>query len=279
MTKHTDDVLGHYANYFKAWQVKLLGPKPTREQLDMVQKAAGATTRHGKQVLASAMATRDCGVTGAQIVIACGAPQLNKMRGLVTDGLFKREAMPANAAGHTVYKLTLTAKGKGKVDKVLQIAAGEFADKVTHALCQHSGRFYAITRTIISQPLETPHCLEQILSDESHVCLAEGRMSRLLLHPGQASAHLGNAEDPHLFSRNSRHLRWLGQQLADDGVVAGRRPTILTPLEHRPTIRPPDFAFTQAFRRGTRSAWDRRGSQLITGESLEESPSRRTGAG
>ena len=270
MTKANDDVLGHYANYFKAWQPKLLGPKPERAMFDAVHKLGA---RPGKQALANAMALRDCGVTGAQIVIACGAPQLNKMRGFITDGLLKREAVPASAAGHTVYKLTLTAKGKGKVDKVLQIAAGEFADKV------HSGRFYAITRTIISQPLETPHCLEQILSDESHVCLAEGRMSRLLLHPGQASAHLGNAEDPHLFSRNSRHLRWLGQQLADDGVVAGRRPTILTPLEHRPTIRPPDFAFTQAFRRGTRSAWDRRGSQLITGESLEESPSRRTGAG
>ena len=115
MTKHIDDVLGHYANYFKAWQPKLLGPKPERAMFDAVHKLGA---RPGKQALANAMAMRDCGVTGAQIVIACGAPQLNKMRGFITDGLLKREAVPANGAGHTVYKLTLTAKGKGKVDKV-----------------------------------------------------------------------------------------------------------------------------------------------------------------
>jgi len=173
-------------------------------------------------------------------------------------------AGPARSISRGDDLLEFHARGRKTCDHSLSLIVSETLKNLSHASCQHSGRFYDITRAIISQPLETPHCLEQILSDESHVCLAKGRMSRLLLHPGQASAHLGNAEDPHLFSRDSRHLRWLGQQLADDGVVAGRRPAILTPLEHGPTIRPPDFAFTLAFRRGTRSAWDRRGSGCPT---------------
>ena len=106
------DITGHYTGFFKNWQIKLLGPKPTTEQLDAIHKLGA---RPGKQALANAMSLRDCGVTGSQIVIACGAPQLNKMRGFVTDGLLKREATPKTDAGHTVYKMTLTAKGSAKV--------------------------------------------------------------------------------------------------------------------------------------------------------------------
>ena len=60
----------------------------------------------------------DDGVTGAQIVMACGAPQLNKMRGFITDALLKREAVAPAANGHTVYKLALTPRGTAKVAKV-----------------------------------------------------------------------------------------------------------------------------------------------------------------
>ena len=109
MTKQTN-AAGWYGGFFKAWQVKLLGPKPTEAMLDTIHKLGA---RPGKQALANAMALRDCGVTGSQIVIACGAPQLNKMRGFITDGLLKREAVPA-AGNHTVYKLTLTAKGAAR---------------------------------------------------------------------------------------------------------------------------------------------------------------------
>lgn len=105
-------ITGWYENVFKAWQVKTVGPKPTAAQLDTVHRLGA---RPGKQALASAMALRDCGVTGAQIVMACGAPQLNKMRGFITDGLLKREAVPPTAVGHTVYKLTLTPKGATRI--------------------------------------------------------------------------------------------------------------------------------------------------------------------
>ena len=109
MAKQTN-AAGWYGGFFKAWQPKLLGPKPTEAMLDTIHKLGA---RPGKQALANAMALRDCGVTGSQIVIACGAPQLNKMRGFITDGLLKREAVPA-AGNHTVYKLTLTAKGAAR---------------------------------------------------------------------------------------------------------------------------------------------------------------------
>jgi len=108
----TKDITGHYTNFFTAWDSKALGPKPTASELDAIHKLGA---RPGKQALANAMSLREKGVTGAQIVMATGAPQLNKMRGFVQDGLLKREAMPADAKGHTVYKMTLTAKGTAKI--------------------------------------------------------------------------------------------------------------------------------------------------------------------
>jgi len=111
MSKH-DDVLGHYADVFKAWP-KQLGAKPSREALAAIH---GLGARPGKQALANALAMRPEGVTGSEIVIACGAPQLNKMRGFITDGLVKREALPPRG-GHTVYKITLTSKGQQRINK------------------------------------------------------------------------------------------------------------------------------------------------------------------
>jgi len=111
MPKSNNDVLGHYANYFKNWQVKLVGSKPTETMLDNIHKLGA---RPGKQALANAMSLRPEGVTGSQIVITCGAPQLNKMRGFVSDGLLKREATP-KLGDHTVYKNTVTAKGLAKI--------------------------------------------------------------------------------------------------------------------------------------------------------------------
>jgi hypothetical protein len=65
--------------------------------------------------LAIALMLRDGGVTGAQIVMACGAPQLNKMRDHVAKGYAKRVPISNDAAGHTVYKLALTVRGENKV--------------------------------------------------------------------------------------------------------------------------------------------------------------------
>ncbi len=108
-----------YGNVFKAWQSKQLGPKPTAEMLATIHNLGA---RPGKQALAIAMSLRDCGVTNSQIVIACGAPQLNKMRGLITDAYLKREAVPPSPEGHTVYKLTLTGKGKQRVERSVKAA-------------------------------------------------------------------------------------------------------------------------------------------------------------
>lgn len=125
MTKQNDST-GWYANVFKGWQSKLLGAKPTTAQLDAIH-ALGA--RPGKQALASAMALRDAGVTGGQIVIACGAPQLNKMRGFVTDGLARFVPTPPSGEGHKVYRLELTAKGKAKGNATAKVAKPKAARK------------------------------------------------------------------------------------------------------------------------------------------------------
>ena len=103
-----------YATTFKQWP-KQVGAKPTAEQLDTIHKLGA---RPGKQALANALMLRDGGVTGAQIVMACGAPQLNKMRDFVAKGLAKRVPISNDAAGHTVYKLALTPRGTAKVAKV-----------------------------------------------------------------------------------------------------------------------------------------------------------------
>lgn len=102
-----------YAGVFKSWQVKQLGPKPTAEMLASIH---GLGARPGKQALAIAMGLRDCGVTGAQIMIACGAPQLNKMRGYITDAMLKRVPVAPSSEGHTVYKLELTPKGNKRIE-------------------------------------------------------------------------------------------------------------------------------------------------------------------
>lgn len=107
-------VTAHYTEQFKAWPTALIGPKPTAEMLTNVHRLG---LRPGKQALANAMACRDKGVTAGQIVIACGAPQLNKMRDLITDALVKRVAVPKTPEGHTVYKLELTAKGKARIER------------------------------------------------------------------------------------------------------------------------------------------------------------------
>src|SRR5690348_1544977 len=111
----------HYAKFFKAWPVKQVGRKPTEAELATVH----AFARPGKQALALALMLRESGVTGAQIVMACGAPQLNKMRDTVAKGLAKRLPAPMTAEGHTVYRLALTAKGTAKVAKANEPAQAD----------------------------------------------------------------------------------------------------------------------------------------------------------
>lgn len=120
----------YYTDVFKAWPVKMVGPKPTEAMLDTVHKLG---LRPGKQALANAMALRDCGVTGSQIVIVCSAPQLNRMRDLITDALVKREAMP-KVNGNTVYKLAVTPKGLQRIARTeKQLAQAAEAGKADGA--------------------------------------------------------------------------------------------------------------------------------------------------
>lgn len=108
------DVTTFYAPYFKAWQVKQMGEKPTAKMLEQVH---GLGCRPGKQALAIAMSLRPTGVTGAQIVMVCGAPQLNKMRGLVSDGHLKRlPAAATDGTNHTVYHNEVTPKGLKRIE-------------------------------------------------------------------------------------------------------------------------------------------------------------------
>jgi hypothetical protein len=108
-----------YGTVFKGWQAKLLGPKPTADMLASIHNLGA---RPGKQALAIAMGLRDCGVTNSQIVIACGAPQLNKMRGLITDSYLKRVPVSPSPEGHTVYKLNVTPKGLQRIDRTVKAA-------------------------------------------------------------------------------------------------------------------------------------------------------------
>lgn len=155
MSKH-DDVMGHYADVFKGWQVKLLGGKPTREALATIH-ALGL--RPGKQALANALAMRPDGVTGSEIVIACGAPQLNRMRGLISDALVKREAVPPRG-GHTVYKLTLTAKGAARIKGAADKAAK--ADKPKAAKAKSPRK----AKPVETAPASEPVASEPVTTDQ-----------------------------------------------------------------------------------------------------------------
>lgn len=121
MTDHTNA----YANVLKGWQVKQLGPKPTEADFATIHLLG---LRPGKQALANAMALRADGVSAAQIVMATGAPQLNRMRGLIAAGVVKRPMVPANEQGHTVYKITLTPKGESVVKRATEAAVKAVVD-------------------------------------------------------------------------------------------------------------------------------------------------------
>jgi hypothetical protein len=114
------------------WPGDYVGAKPTADHL-LTYHRLGA--RHGKQCLAGAMALREQGVTGSEITIACTAPQLNKMRGFITDGLVKRVTLGKRNNGE-IYKLVLTPKGEKRVataitrEQALE-AAGQVTDDVT----------------------------------------------------------------------------------------------------------------------------------------------------
>lgn len=105
---NANEMLKAHADFFKNWPVKFAGPKPTGEQL-YTYHMLGA--RPGKQCLAGAMSLRDDGVTNSEIQVACGNPQLNKMRGFTDDALLKRDMSAGKRNGRDVYKHVVTPKG------------------------------------------------------------------------------------------------------------------------------------------------------------------------
>ena len=119
-----NSTLAHYTAFFSNWQANVLGSKPSAE---LLEKCHGLGLRPGKQALACAMSLRSEGVTGSQIVIACGAPQLNRMRGLIAEGIFKRHAAASNGQGHTVYMNTVTPKGESEIKRLSKVLANATA--------------------------------------------------------------------------------------------------------------------------------------------------------
>lgn len=109
--------LGWYSTVFSNWPAKVLGPKPTNDELATIH---ALKARPGKQALANAMALRPGGVTGKQIKHAAslfdGNPgqQLNKMRALVDAGMLAFVPMPATTEGR-VYRTKLTPQGVAMV--------------------------------------------------------------------------------------------------------------------------------------------------------------------
>ncbi len=124
--QNSNDVNASYAPLFKGWS-KLAGSKPTTEMLE----TAHAFGKPGKQSLALAMAMRDEGVTGQQISLICSNPQNNHRRGLIEAALLKRVNMPKTSAGHTVYKVEVTAKGKQRIERQVANAAKLAAEGAT----------------------------------------------------------------------------------------------------------------------------------------------------
>ena len=112
-----------YSNVFAKpiWSGKLAGSKPSVAQLQLAHQFG----KPGKQSLALAMAMRDGGVTASQIQLACGAPQNNHRRGLITEGMFKRVPAPPSVEGHTVYKIELTPKGQASIDRTAKAEAAK----------------------------------------------------------------------------------------------------------------------------------------------------------
>lgn len=121
------DATKWYANVFKTWQVKLMGPKPTAEHLTSIHHLGA---RPGKQALANAMSLRECGVTNLQIIAACGAPQLNKMRGFISDGYLKRLPTAPDGKNHQVYRCEVTPKGLKRIEKRAAMEAAAEANTV-----------------------------------------------------------------------------------------------------------------------------------------------------
>lgn len=104
---------------FSKWPTKVLGPRPTAEQLNI----AHAFSKPGKHALSLALTLRECGVTPEQrkqaVEVAfntVGKPQNNHPREMVKAGWFVEVPTPAQpVTGHVVKRIKLTPKGEARV--------------------------------------------------------------------------------------------------------------------------------------------------------------------
>lgn len=125
------NALGHYKAILAGWPTKFAGPKPTSANFAFAH-SLGA--RPGtKTAVALAMYARDNGASQAQVINVNGGPYLNKMRAVIEAGHASRMPVPANAQGHTVYRLALPvkAKAKAKATKPRKAKADKPAEQAT----------------------------------------------------------------------------------------------------------------------------------------------------
>src|SRR5882672_5458435 len=124
---NANDASALYPVFFKKWQtagmLKLLGPKPTSDQLAKVH-ALGP--RPGKQAFIIACSLRDCGVTPAQMVLLTGTKHLNKMGDLTTDAYLREVLMP-QIDGMKCYKREITPKGMQRIERTIKAEAATVA--------------------------------------------------------------------------------------------------------------------------------------------------------
>ena len=117
--------------------------------------AAGSLTP-----VANAMMLRLEGATASQIVLACGAPQLNKMRDLVARKLVTRDMNVApSEASHTVYKINLAAKGKAAVEKAATQTAEPTADKPAKP------RKHKAVKPTVTEPIAEPVAVTEPIAE------------------------------------------------------------------------------------------------------------------
>jgi len=131
---NANDASALYPVFFKKWQtagmLKLLGPKPTSDQLAKVH-ALGP--RPGKQAFIIACSLRDCGVTPAQMVLLTGTKHLNKMGDLTTDAYLREVLMP-QIDGMKCYKREITPKGMQRIERTIKAEAATVAAGAAEAV-------------------------------------------------------------------------------------------------------------------------------------------------
>ena len=158
MSKALNEITAKYKPVLSNWPVKVLGPRVTVEQL---AAAHALGCRPGMQALAIAMCMREGGASNAQQVTACSlnwgssGTHHNKRKALVTTKLLANVSMPDNETGHTVYKVALTDKGKGKLATATEPQAVVPKASTKPAKAKKADKPAAVPATVETAPAAT----------------------------------------------------------------------------------------------------------------------------